>query len=212
MYFDSSKFLKQVEKAINIFSISTLIIQPYLFLIMPVLIANAVMTAKKMNVNPCGKQPVMRDTVWNGAVQKLVGIPKGLKIVLEERGVITDGLNAKAMRDTLGKHPDFTTQTTLVEELITSRSHICLFFPKFHCELNAIEHVWCHGKNYARMYVNGSIVRLRIVPESLNTCDSELIGKFFETCREYLIAYYGGCTCVNVDVQVKLYRRVTETA
>ena len=136
--------------------------------------------------------------------------------MLEERGVNTDGLNAKAMRDILGKHPDFITQTTLVEELITSPSHICLFFPKFHCELNAIERVWCHAKNYARKYVNGSIVRLRtIVHESLNTCDTELISKFFKTCREYLRAYYGGCTCTNVDVQVKLYkshRRVTATA
>ena len=41
-----------------------------------------------MNVNPGGKQPVMRGTVWNGEVQKLVdskGIPKGLKVISEER-------------------------------------------------------------------------------------------------------------------------------
>ena len=44
--------------------------------------------AKSMNVKRGGKQKVMRDTVWNGAVQKLnfaLGIPKRLKIVLEER-------------------------------------------------------------------------------------------------------------------------------
>ena len=83
------------------------------------------------------------------------------------------------MREILGKHEDFQNQTTLVEELIASRSHLCFFFPKFHCELNAIERVWCHAKNYARKYVNGSIVRLRtVVPQSLNTCDNELISKF----------------------------------
>ena len=72
----------------------------------------------------------MKDTVWNGEVQKLVdskGIPKGLEVILEERGINTDGRNANAMRDILGKHSDFKSQTTFVEELITSRSHICLF-------------------------------------------------------------------------------------
>ena len=160
-YFDSPKFLTQVEKAINIFE------RKYPNHTALFLFDNAPshckcsddsLNAKKMNVNPGGKQPVMRDTLWNGEVQKLVdnnGIPKGPKLVLEERGVNTDSLNAKELRDILDKHPDFTTQTTLVEELITSRSHICLFFPKFHCELNAIERVWCHAKNYARKYVNG---------------------------------------------------------
>ena len=34
----------------------------------------------KMNVNPGGKQPKMRDTVWGGKPQKMcLGIPKGMK-------------------------------------------------------------------------------------------------------------------------------------
>ena len=35
-----------------------------------------------MNVGPGGKQPRMRDTLWDGQVQKMVnesGVPKGLK-------------------------------------------------------------------------------------------------------------------------------------
>ena len=105
-----------------------------------------------MNVNPGGRQPVMRDTVWNDNVQKLVD-NKGR--AQEERGISTDGLNANAMRDILGKHEDFKNPTTLVEELIASRSHLCFSPPKFHCKLNAIERVWCHAKNYARKCVNG---------------------------------------------------------
>ena len=41
----------------------------------------------KMNVNPGGKQRVMRDGFWDGNVQKMnyaIGIPKGLQVVLEE--------------------------------------------------------------------------------------------------------------------------------
>ena len=46
----------------------------------------------RMNVKPGGKQPKMRDTIWNGQLQKMcfnIGVPKGMKQVLEERGVNT---------------------------------------------------------------------------------------------------------------------------
>ena len=45
-----------------------------------------------MNVHPGGKQPLLRDTIFDGQVQKMVmddGRAKGMKIVLEERGVET---------------------------------------------------------------------------------------------------------------------------
>lgn len=163
-----------------------------------------------MNVRPGGKQPVMKDTVWNGEVQKLVdenGCPKGMKRVLQERGVDTRGINADKMREILAGHPDFKNPRTLLEDLVEKRGHICIFFPKFHCELNAIERCWCHGKKYSRKWVNGSIVRLRkVVPESLETCNPELISKFFKTCRGYLRAYRGGYDCSNVDKAVKVYK------
>ena len=54
-----------------------------------------------MNVRPGEKQPVMRDTNFNGEIQKMVlpgGRPKGMKIVLQERGVDTSGMNAEKVR------------------------------------------------------------------------------------------------------------------
>ena len=45
-----------------------------------------------MNVKPGGKQRVMRDGLWDGKSQKMMtssGVPKGLRVVLEERGVNT---------------------------------------------------------------------------------------------------------------------------
>ena len=41
----------------------------------------------RMNVKPGGKQPKMRDTIWNGRVQKMnfsIGVPKGMKLILDE--------------------------------------------------------------------------------------------------------------------------------
>ena len=59
--------------------------------------ANDALNADAMNVNPGGKQPVMRPTFHNGEVQEMNlpnGTPKGMKIVLEERGVCTQGMVA----------------------------------------------------------------------------------------------------------------------
>ena len=56
-----------------------------------------------MNVYPGGKQAIMRDTIWDGNVQKMVlldGTPKGIKMVLQERGI---GLNADRMRENLNE-------------------------------------------------------------------------------------------------------------
>lgn len=49
----------------------------------------------EMNVKPGGKQPRMHDTIWQGRVQKMNlrdGTHKGLKMILEERGINTTGI------------------------------------------------------------------------------------------------------------------------
>ena len=71
-----------------------------------------------------------------GAVQKLVddeGIPKGMRAVLEEKGVDTTGVDttgmrAKDMRDLLKTFPDFNGQKTTLEDYIEQRGH---FTPNF---------------------------------------------------------------------------------
>ena len=36
---------------------------------------------------------------------------------------------------------DFQDRTTILENEVHQRGHLCVFLPKFHCELNPIEHV-----------------------------------------------------------------------
>lgn len=135
------------------------------------------------------------------------GRAKGMKIILEERGINTMGMNAAKMREALSQHEDFKNQSTLVEEKVCSRGHMCIFFPKFHCEMNPIERCWCHTKKYSRAYCNGTVTRLReIVPKALSTCTTEMILKIFMTCRDYEKAYREGCTCKNVDALVREYK------
>ena len=87
------------------------------------------LNALAMNVRPGGKQPRMRGTVWNGQVQTMTladGTPKGLKLVLQERGVNCKDLNAESMRGILSKHNDFVQQKTLLEERVEARGHTCI--------------------------------------------------------------------------------------
>ena len=91
--------------------------------------------------------------------------------------------------------------------VIESRGHFCYFFPKYHCELNPIERVWCHSKKYTRQYANGTITRLRkIVTECLDTVTPEMISKFFNTCRTYEKVYREGKSVKEVDQFVKQYK------
>ena len=71
------------------------------------------LNANRMNVKPGGVQAVLKDTVWAGKVQKMVfddGVPKGMKQVLEERGINTQTLKADDMRAILSNHEDFRTE------------------------------------------------------------------------------------------------------
>ena len=55
--------------------------------------ADNALIASMINKGPGGKQPKMRDTMWNGQTQTLTlphGCPKGAALVLEERGYDTN--------------------------------------------------------------------------------------------------------------------------
>lgn len=170
-YFTNDLLLEQVGRTIDIFErIHPHVRALFLFDNAPShrKLPEDALNADRMNVGPGGKQPRMHNTVWGGSVQKLVdecSIPRGMRAVLEERGVDTAGIRAKDMRQTLKTFPDFKGQKTILEEYIVQRGQLCMFYPKFHCELSPIERVWCQSKKYTRAYADGTITRLRrIVP------------------------------------------------
>ena len=118
-----------------------------------------------MNKSNGGKQRKQKDTVipmtnpypeFQGRLQKMKtedGQAKGLQQTLEERGFKVQGMRLKCspvcpfenddccMARLLSKQDDFRFQESLLEQKIKSRGHICVFLPKFHCELNPIEMV-----------------------------------------------------------------------
>lgn len=108
----------------------------------------------------------MRDTVWAGNVQKVVyskGVPKGMKMILDERGINTSSLLANDMRTILSNHNDFRMKKTIVEQFLSNEGLEGIFLPKFHCKLNPIERVWGQAKVYTHAHTNFTFARLRIL-------------------------------------------------
>jgi len=80
--------------------------------------AQDALVANRMNLRPGGKQPAMHSTKWGGGIEQsmvfldgdkdwgtdipilpeLVGKPKGMKTVLQERGLWTEGLKKQCGR------------------------------------------------------------------------------------------------------------------
>ena len=88
--------------------------------------------ASKMNK---GKQPKMRDTVWNGQPQTMTLRPKGVALVLA---------TTETGRIILADHDDFKNEKCRVDTFLSSSGHTCVFIPKFHCESREYMRAYCH--------------------------------------------------------------------
>ena len=85
---------------------------------------------------------------------------------------------------------DFKFQKTRVEELILNKGQGVLFIPKFHCEINPIECVWCHAKQYTRAQCDYTLQGLeKTLGAALDSVNVEIIKKYYRKVREYHRAY-----------------------
>jgi len=109
-----------------------------------------------MNLNPGGKQPLIRPGMFNKQEQPMIfsadhpdealrSKAKGMKQILVERGLWpesgkllarcydgckTDATNCCAEK-TLSLQPDFHAQKSLIAETIEAAGHRCIFYPKY---------------------------------------------------------------------------------
>ena len=109
-YFNNDMLLEQVDRALTIFEAKyPTATGIFIFDHAPshMKTPEYALNVEKMNVKDGGKQPFLRDTYWNGQVQTMVtadGVQKGLRTVLEERGVNTKGMNAEKLKEVLGEY------------------------------------------------------------------------------------------------------------
>ncbi|KAI5811939.1 hypothetical protein BZA77DRAFT_360145 [Pyronema omphalodes] len=199
--------------------------------------------ATRMNSLPGGQQPLMRDTTFvhpsscilqtqhmvsqpgDDVPVHQVGKAKGIKQVLQERGLWDEGLRSrcpslakKQPAETDEQHaaralafqrcikghfccafrimesqPDFVQEKSLIEIQIVKRGHECLFYPKFHCELNDIEFHWGAVKRYTRENCDYTFTGLkRTVCQGLDSASSMTIRRFANKSRPRFHSYASG--------------------
>ena len=210
-----------------------------------------------MNKGNGGKQRKQRDTVipmnnsnqeLHGKLQKMTtesGKVKGLLQTLEERGFKIDKKtkvkcslvcaieNEKCcLARILSKQDDFQLQKSLLKEKITERGNLCLFLPKFHCELNPIEMVcfhfipllsnsqyiqywgWCKHR-YRQVYKKTFADAKTTAHECLDGCPVNVIRCFFNCSWRFMETYREGLTRKTAEWAVqkqKSHRRAGEKA
>ncbi|KZP28152.1 hypothetical protein FIBSPDRAFT_729739, partial [Athelia psychrophila] len=85
---------------------------------------------------------------------------------------------------------------------LEARGHICMFLPKFHCNLNPIEMLWGYAK-YRNLTDNKFPAAKLLVPQCLDMCDTLIIHHFFRKTWQYMDAYIKGLDARQSALAVK---------
>lgn len=169
-------------------------------------------------VNGIPQAMVFPDTYPN---ESLRGKAKGTKQVLIERGLwpasgkliarckkkCKKGSKDCCAEKVLSLQPDFLSQKSLIAETIEAAGHICIFYPKFHCEINYIEYFWGATKRYCRLHCDYTWEGLkRTLPQALASIDLFTIRRFARRAQRYMSAYRYGLNLSAAEYAVKKYK------
>src|SRR6266498_6133701 len=104
----------------------------------------------------------------------------------------------------LEQESDFQKQKSLVQEVIEAAGHLCIFLPKFHCELNFIEFFWGLVKRYLHEHCDYSYDGLTAnLPDALASVDISTIQKWEHHMIWWMDAYRGGKDAKEAQIEVK---------
>jgi len=191
--------------------------------------AEDALLVSRMNVNPGGKQARMRDgwfmedgikvlqaMVFSKDNPDYLNEPKGIKFVLSEHGLYQSPLRGKCQsRCDLGAtaccnkrilecQHDFQAQKSLVQETIEGAGHLCIFLPKFHCELNFIECFWGKAKKYIRDNCDGTFETLKKnLPLALQSVQLSTIRLWEHCMHQWMNAYRARLDTKAAQIQVR---------
>lgn len=80
----------------------------------------------------------LKDGGKNRPHMKGIGM-RGLKTVLQQRGLWKEGMSLDDARDIMWSQPDVMSQMTRIERLYYDNGIVCLYVPKAHPVLSAVE-------------------------------------------------------------------------
>ena len=79
----------------------------------------------------------------------------------------------------ISQQPDFVEQKSSVQEVVEEAGHLCIFLPKFHCELNFIEFFWGAVKKYFQEHCDYTFETLKTnLPKALESVQISTIRKW----------------------------------
>ena len=136
------------------------------------------------------------------------GTQKGLKQVLNERGLWDPKLRLETARELVGSQPDFQEQRSSLANMVENAGHLADFYPKYHCELNFIERVWGEAKGIVRKECLFNFPKMKIqVSETIkNNISLEHVRRYYRRAFRYLDAYSKGLKGPMVEWTVKKYK------
>jgi hypothetical protein len=95
----------------------------------------------------CNKSQLRKDAErWVALAEQLEDNPSARDTKLLEAKVPIAEDGWCCMNRVLSLQDDFRTEKPQLQSIIEKAGHICLFLPRFHCELNAIEMLWGYVK------------------------------------------------------------------
>jgi len=190
--------------------------------------AEDALLASWMNVNPGGAQACPRNGWYLKDGQQICQTmvfpanhpnypnqPKGLWFVLEEHGLAIHRIRGKCKtkcdleaiacccRWILECQPDLQEQKSLVQEVIEKAGHICIVFPKFHCELNFIEFFWGAVKRHLWERCDMSFNTLKEnMPHALSSVRLQTMEHWM---HRWMDAYHEGLGTRDANAKVKAF-------
>ena len=141
---------------------------------------------------------------------------KGLKQVLQERGLWKEGHIKKDMIKILEQQQDFKDDESITQiRLIAfkyNKYSLVIHFPKFHCELNGIENVWMDTKNQYRKQQDFKNKKdqqiIQIINELMDGIPLDRIRKYISNSILYCHLYAGGVADAEITEKIKEVKKV----
>ena len=128
------------------------------------------------------------------------GVSKGLKKIAVELGYdLPDKIKVQEIREILVNHPAFSPAKKLTR-LAEKYGVKIIYCPKFHCELNPIEGLWCNQKHFIRKHTDQTFNKLQIllIESRSHFIEKDLGKKLLQRFWNCLIGYKNGLSYTQI--------------